>query len=151
MDSVIICKSVHKGNTRKIAEAVAEVLGCEIIKPGDVESLGDYGGVGFASGIYYGDFHKSIRDLVDDSEGDGKLAFLISTSGFRPLPIFHTYESKMKERLRINGFEVVGSFTCRGHDEFGPLGLFGGMHKNRPNENDLKEAKKFAEELMEDG
>ena len=149
MNPIIICKSVHKGNTKKIAEAVAEVLDCEVVEPEELESLEGYDVVGFASGIYYGGFHDSVVDLVEDLEGTGKSAFLLSTSGLRPLPFFNNYEEKMEKRLEENGFEVLGSFTCRGHDEFGPLRFVGGMYRNRPNEKDLKEAKKFAEELKE--
>ncbi len=149
MDSVIICKSVHKNNTKKVAEVVAEVLGCEVKEPGEVDNIERYDLVGFAAGIYYGSFHKEIQEFVDNTDGNGKRAFLLSTSGLGPLPFFNNYEKKMTERLRESGFEVLGSFTCRGHDEFGPLKLIGGMYKNRPDEKDLKEAKKFANELKE--
>jgi len=149
MKSIIICKSVHKGNTKEVAEAVAGVLDCEVKEPGEVDGIEKYDLVGFAAGIYYGDFHRSIIDFVETVKGDGKHAFLVSTSGFRPLPFFNNYEEKMEERLEESGFEVLGSFTCRGHDEFGPLKLFGGMYKNRPNGKDLKDAKSFAEKLLE--
>ncbi len=147
MDSLIIYKSIHMGNTKKVAEAVSDVIGCEIKEPNEVENLDKYNLIGFASGVYYGDFHRSIKDFVDNTDGDGKRAFLLSTSGFRPLPFVHNYEEKMRKRLKENGFEFLGSFTCRGSDRYGPLKFFGGLHMSRPNESDLDNAKKFAEEM----
>jgi len=151
LKAVIICKSIHKGNTRKIAEAVAEVLECEIKDPNEIPSqkISEYDLIGFASGIYIRNFHKSIRKMIEGSDGKGTHSFLLSTSGFPPVPLLHNYEKRMKKRLERNGFEVLGSFTCRGHDEYGPFKLIGGIHKKRPNEKDLERAKEFAEKIKD--
>ena len=53
MKTLIICESVHHGNTKKIADAMAAVLNAEIKKPAeiDVGKLGEYDLIGFGSGI----------------------------------------------------------------------------------------------------
>ncbi len=33
MNSIIICKSIHLGNIRKIADITAHRLGCEVLEP----------------------------------------------------------------------------------------------------------------------
>ncbi|MFP4233011.1 MAG: flavodoxin family protein, partial [Candidatus Aenigmatarchaeota archaeon] len=144
------CKSVHNGNTMKVAEEMAEVLDCEVLKPEEVEDLEDYDMVGFGSGIYFTNFHEEIIDLVERLNG-GKKAFIFSTSGFPNIPILHDFEGKLKEKLNARNFKMVGSFNCRGYDEYGPLRYLGGIHNGRPNEKDLKKARKFAEELKENG
>lgn len=37
MKSVVIFQSIHKGNTKKIAEALAKKLGAKLVKPGEIE------------------------------------------------------------------------------------------------------------------
>lgn len=149
MESVIICKSVHNGNTRKVAEAVSEVLGCEVKEPKEVEDIEEYDLVGFASGVYFGSFHRDILELVESTEVKDVSSFVLATSGMPPVPVVHGFESEMKEKLCGSGFDVVGSFNCRGYDEYGPLKYIGGIHTGRPNENDLKDAREFAMEVSE--
>jgi len=47
------------------------------------------------------------------------------------------------------GFSIVGDFSCKGWTTWGPLKLFGGTNKGRPNEEDLEEARVFARGLKE--
>jgi flavodoxin len=47
------------------------------------------------------------------------------------------------------GFSITGEFSCKGWDTVGPLKLFGGINKGRPNEDDLEEARVFARGLKE--
>lgn len=149
MKAVILCKSVHKGNTKRIVDAISEVLDCSVKEPEEKVEIQNYNLVGFASGIYYGDFHESIIDAAEESDIKDVYAFQASTSGLWPLPLFNNYEKKMRERLIAKGCKYLGSFTCRGHDEFGPLKYIGGMYKNRPNEKDIEAAKAFAKGISD--
>jgi flavodoxin len=47
------------------------------------------------------------------------------------------------------GFSIAGEFSCKGWDTVGPLKLFGGINKGRPNEGDLEGARVFARRLKE--
>lgn len=154
METLVIYKSIHHGNTEKVAKSIAEVLEADLHEPEEVhreEVLGkDL--VGFGSGIYHRSFHESIFDLVEElPEIESKKAFLFSTSGLPKIPIFHDFGNKVKEKLAEKGFEVIGHFSCRGWDTYISIfDLFGGIHEGRPNEEDLKEAKEFAKQLVKD-
>lgn len=149
MKSILICKSIHRGNTLKVAKAVSEVIGCEIKEPREIDGkdIKKYDLVGFASGIYIRDFHKNIKKLIKETKG--KPCFILSTSGFSSVPLLNNYEKRMSNMLKNNGFKLLGSFSCRGHDEYGPFKLVGGIHKNRPNEQDLNRARNFAETIRD--
>lgn len=144
MKSIIIYESVHHGNTEKVAKAIGEVLKAELVKPQDVSinKLKDYDLIGFCSGIFYGKFHKNILKLVKEIEtGKNQKAFVFSTSGQGK----EESNYSLKEQLTKKGFQVVGSFACKGFDTYGPFKLIGGIAKGRPNAEDISNAKKFAE------
>jgi flavodoxin len=54
MKSLIVLFSYHHNNIRKVAEAIAEILGAPIKSPQETspEELSQYDLVGFGSGIY---------------------------------------------------------------------------------------------------
>jgi flavodoxin len=138
---------VHHGNTEKIAKAMSEALNAKIVKAKEVNSnmLNNYDLIGFGSGIYYGKMHKNILNLFEKLSGfSNKKAFVFSTSGLGRIK----YNNTVKQKLIEKGFDVVGSFICRGFDTFGPFKLIGGIAKGRPNDEDLKKAKDFAYKLM---
>lgn len=147
MRTLIICESVHHGNTKKIADAMAVVLNAEIKKPGEVDAgkLGGYDLIGFGSGIYMGKMHKNLLKLIDDLPATGKKAFIFSTAGGDNENMKN--HKVLKDKLASKGFTVIDEFTCRGLDTFGPLVLVGGINKGKPDENDLANAGQFARKL----
>jgi len=152
MKALIICVSVHHGNTAKVAEAIAEVLGAEVKEPEEVDpqELAGYDLIGFGSGIYAGRHHRRLLKFVEQlPEMDGKKAFVFYTSGMRRIRFIHEPERALVKRLRQKGFEIVGEFSCRGFDTFGPFKIFGGMNKGRPNEEDLQRAREFGRGVRE--
>ena len=74
---------------------------------------------------------------------ENKKAFVFTTSGQGKA----SYNYYLKQLLREKNFEVVGEFTCKGFDTYGLHKIVGGINKGRPNEDDLKKAKLFAEGL----
>ncbi len=50
----------------------------------------------------------------------------------------------LSEKLKEKKFTIISSFSCPGFNTNLFLKYFGGTNKNRPNEEDLKNAKKFA-------
>lgn len=144
----IVCESVHRGNTRRVAEAMAEVLQADLFTPVEVTAaqLSAYGLVGFGSGIYYGRHHRSIRMLSDTVPGEPGTAFVFSTAG---LPILsRLWHSSVRRRLRRRGWRVAAEFTCRGWDRWGPLALVGGLNRHHPDERDLERAREFVRVLL---
>ncbi len=57
---------MHRGNTKMIAEAMAEILDADLMEPQEAElvNLEQYDLVGFGSGVYGGRPHKSIDKFV---------------------------------------------------------------------------------------
>ena len=54
------------------------------------------------------------------------------------------WHAPLKKLLARKGFEVVGEFSCRGFDTWGPLWLTGGLNWRHPSERDLARAREFA-------
>lgn len=144
MKTVLIYKSIHHGNTKKVAEAMAKTLEADLIdlKDASPDIMNEYELIGFGSGIYYYRPHKKLRKFVEGLDKvKSKKAFTFITSGNgKP-------NKWLNEKLSEKGFEVLGDFVCKGFDTYGPLKLVGGHNKGQPNEEDLKNAEKFAESL----
>ena len=68
MRAVVVYMSIHKGNTRKIGEVIAERLGARFIKAVEavVKDLLNYDLLGFGSGIYLGRNHEALLKLLDE-------------------------------------------------------------------------------------
>lgn len=145
MKVLIICHSKHHGNTLKIAKVIAEVLQAEIVSPDQApKDLAAYDLIGFGSGIYFFKHHKKLFDFVKNVPRQAKKkTFIFSTSGRGGLK-FH---ADLKKGLEDRGFAIVKEFACKGYDTWGPFKLVGGISKGRPNETDLKSARKFAKDL----
>jgi flavodoxin len=144
--SLIICLSVHHRNTEKIAKAMAEVLSAEILRPDEVNitRLFEYDLIGFGSGIYFGQHHQELLNLAEQLPVLNRKAFIFSTKGIGPKSLYHR---ALGERLTKKGLKIIADFSCPGFDSNGFIKLFGGINKQRPNEEDLAEAKEFARKL----
>jgi len=158
MKTLIICISMHHGNTERIAKAMAEILDAKLVKSNEVHinDLLEYDLVGFGSGIYFGKHHKSLLRLVDEFPTfKGKKGFIFSTSGVsNAVNLLHNIRLRMshfhvplRKSLMNKGFEIVGEFDCRGFDTIGPFKVIGGVSKSRPNKKDIKKAENFAMNL----
>lgn len=84
---------------------------------------------------------KLIRQLP--ATGYHTAAFTFFTSGAREIPLLG-YHRPIREKLEEKGFEVIGSFSCRGFDTVGPFGFIGGINRGRPDDHDLDRAAAFA-------
>jgi flavodoxin len=146
MKTLIICISVHHRNTKKVAVAMAEVLDAQVLQPSDVNpaTLAEYDLIGFGSGIYHGEHHKSVLKFVDSLPAFSTRAFIFSTAAGG---VGKNHQA-LKERLAAKGFELVGEFSCRGFTTHGVVKYIGGINRKRPNEKDLREAQEFARKLL---
>jgi flavodoxin len=145
MKTLIICKSVHHGNTEKVAKAMAEVLGAKIAQPEEIDpaTLAEYDLIGFGSGIYLGKHHKTLLDLAGRLSPQKMAAFVFSTCGSGK-----NQHRVLREILRQRGFAIRGEFTCAGFDTYGPFKFIGGLKKGHPDERDLEDARAFARGLQ---
>ena len=148
MKTLIIVESKHCGNTRKVAEAMAQAVpGTVVTDTEGVKSydLHEFDLVGFGSGIYAGRFDKRIIRLVNSFCDKPAKAFVFSTSGKGDVD----YNRKLIKRLEAKNKTVVGSFVCKGLDKFFFLRLIGGINKGYPTETDLQNAGEFLRGLAE--
>lgn len=146
MKTAVIYKSIHHENTKKVAEVFAENLNADLydLKDFNEDLIEEYDLLGFGSGIYYYKPHKKLRKFVEGlSDVKNKKAFHFSTSGNGK------YYDWLEKKLSDKGFEMVGEFHCKGWDTYGPLKLVGGHNKGQPNEEDLKNAEVFANQIKE--
>ncbi len=150
MKALIVCTSVSHGNTKQVADAIGHALEAPVVTPDQVDraELASCDLVGFGSGIYNRSFHEDLLSLVDSLEPTpGAKAFVFATSGF-PDSGLTGFSSRLVKRLEGKGFDVVDTFSCRGHDTWFPFKPFGGTRKGRPNAADLETARTFAEGLQ---
>jgi flavodoxin len=145
MKTLIICVSIYQANTRKIAQTMAETLNAALLEPEEVEvdTLNNYDIIGFGSGIYWGRFYKRLRNFVKELPASPeKKAFLFSTYGHGEPP----YKS-LEKLLQKKGYTIVGKFSCLGYNTFFLSRFLGRLNKGRPNTEDYKRAREFAESL----
>lgn len=148
MKILIIYISVHHQNTKQVATVMAEELEADLVTVDQAQSrpLAEYDLIGFGSGIFFGNHHKTLLGFVGSlPEFWGKQAFIFSTSGRGGTGL----HAALRELLADRGFLIAGEFSCKGWDSWGPLKLVGGINKGRPDAEDLEEARIFARGLKD--
>lgn len=147
--ALIICVSVSHGNTAALARVMGAVLEADVRQPEQVDpdTLSDHAVVGFGSGIFAGSHHPRLRRYVESLPPvHGTRAFVFTTAGMgrsQSLPCQRSLESLLRDK----GYDVLGSFACRGYDTWWPLRLVGGINRGHPDARDLARAHRFAERI----
>ncbi|MCQ2798728.1 MAG: flavodoxin [Bacilli bacterium] len=123
------------GNTKKMAEAVAEVVGTPALETtANLEETADILFLG--SSVYAGKYSKEVEEFLESNKDSIKeiVCFGSSASGKSTQP-------QVKKWGEKNGVQVNDKFySCRGHFLF--------AFKDRPNEEDLNSLKAFAKEIL---
>lgn len=145
MKTAIVYYSKHHGNTRQLLDAIAKEHDVTLI---DVTAqpqtdLTEFDRVGFASGIYYSKFHKTLLQYAQEHLPQGKDVFFLYTYGAEK----KGYTDAISQVASKHQCKVLGSYGCFGFNTFGPFKLVGGIAKNHPNQDDLKGAVRFYEGL----
>lgn len=148
MKILAVVESPHRGNTLKIARAMAEIAPITIT---DIEhlpeyNLRDYDIVGFGSGIYFGKHSKELMELVSKFCDKKAYTFVFSTSGSGS---FEKNNKPLADLLKSKNKVVLGTFGCKAFDKFGPFKLVGGINKGHPDVKDLENAQNFIKEIIE--
>ena len=145
MKTAICYYSVHHKNTLKVLEAIAGGRDIDLIDvtAGKPVDLDQYDAVGFASGIYYGKFHESVRNYAKQNLPEGKPVFLIYTYGSPR----DNYTEAARDTVKEKNANIIGIYSCRGFDTYGPFKLIGGTAKGHPDADDLRRAAEFYEGL----
>jgi flavodoxin len=150
MKCLLIVYSYHHNNTQKIAEAMAKVFDAKIQTPQQTnpEEPQKYDLVGFGAGIDSGKHYKVLLDYAEKlPQVDNKDAFIFSTAGVTGEKKLAKDHLTLRGKLGAKGYKIIGEFQCKGFNTNVFLKYFGGMNKGRPNEEDLKNAEEFAQNL----
>jgi flavodoxin len=141
--TAIVIYSTHRGNTEKVAEAVAEAANCKAIKLTanfDPKTLPLEGidTVFLGTGIRGGEPYVELLNYLKSADsGVGKRFFLFMTWAGGGASNKLAYEA-VKKALEAKGQHLEQDvFICLGQ-------TFGFTHRGHPNEGDLTDAKKWA-------
>lgn len=141
MKTAICYYSRHHGNTRRVLDALAPAGNIDLIDvtQASTASLSSYDCIGLASGIYGFTTHPSVVDFARRQLPQGKPVFLVCTYGGAKGRGTDALAAVAREK----NCPVLGEFSCRGYDTFGPFRLVGGIAKGHPNADDLAQARRF--------
>ena len=147
MKTIILYYSNHHGNTKKLVDAIAasdpenvEILDVTTAGPKD---LSGYEWIGVASGIYAGNFGKTILNYMKENLPEGKNVFILFTSAFN----MDSLSSSARKVIEEKKCHVMGQYNCPGYNTFGPFKFIGGTAKGHPTKEELDGAVKFYKNL----
>jgi flavodoxin len=136
MTDIVVLVDSRGGNTRKVADAIAEELGVTV---GDLATpLQDEEKTLFlGSGTYGGKPGETMKEFISFNEFSGRRVALFGTSasaeGAKKMM------EGMAEDLTKKGATILGTYHCRGKFLF--------TSRGHPDREDLENAKKFAREM----
>ena len=137
MADVSVLVESRGGNTRKVADAIAEELGTNA---GDVGATPD-GGTGIlflGSGTYGGNPGQAMMQFIESTDFTGRKVALFGTSS--SVAGSQKMIDVMAGALAAKGAVVLGNFQCRGKFLF--------TNRSHPSPEDLENAKKFARDML---
>lgn len=145
MKTAIVYYSKHHGNTKKLIDAIAQKHDVTLIDAAHdpAPSLECFDRIGFASGIYYSKFHKSVLKIAENCLPAGREVFYLYTFGAKK----EGYSAAITNAVLPHKAKILGEYGCLGFDSFGPFKLVGGIAKGHPDRDDVEGAVKFYEGL----
>ncbi|MDR0518589.1 MAG: hypothetical protein LBG82_00830 [Clostridiales Family XIII bacterium] len=137
MNQVIYCSKTRKGNTRRLAAAVAGAIG---ERPQDISEAGEVRGVDtlfIGASVYAGKINPKLREFLEGiGAGEVKQAVVFGSAAGEK-----SARDEIAEILAPNGITVSEKyFLCKGS--------FLLSNKGRPNADDLAKAEAFASEII---
>lgn len=145
---IIVYISFHHMNTKKLLDGLKEKVDeIELVDIKDASKIdfSKYKYIGFASGIYYGMFHKSIISLAEKIDfNEEQRVFLIYTCGVD----YKNHARGMENILKKKKCEYVGKFKCNGYDTYGILKYIGGISKGYPSKYDIFDLIDFIRDVL---
>jgi flavodoxin I len=137
MTDVSVLVDSRGGNTRKVADAIAEEMG---IKAMDVtpSSTDDAKILFLGSGTYGGKPGEAMMKFIGSGNFSGRKVAIFGTSA--SVAGGQKLISAMTDMVKQKGATILGSYHCRGKMFF--------VNRRHPNNEDLDNAKKFAREML---
>lgn len=145
MKTAVVYFSKHHFNTKKLLDFLSADNDITLIDAATVKNanLDEYDLIGFASGIYYSKFHKSVLQFAENNLPENKKVFLIYTYAAKK----DGYTKAIKNVAAKKSAEILGEFGCLGFNTYGPFKLIGGIAKGHPDNDDLKNVRSFFESI----
>jgi flavodoxin len=137
MADIAVLVNSRGGNTRKVADAIAEELG---IRAGEVGTMPTDGTkiMFLGSGTYGGKPGEAMMKFIESNNFMGRKVALFGTSS--SLAGSQKMIAEMAEMLSGKGAAILGNYHCRGK--------FLLLNRGHPDKEDLENAKKFAREML---
>lgn len=150
MKIAIVYCSKFQGNTKKLLDVLAEKEGVELFRVSELSNnqlpnQDQYDIIGLASGIYAGQFHRTIRNYVKHLEYGTKV-FLIYTYGNES----SIYTNSVIKRLNKRQCSLVGEFGCRAYSPIPVSKKIGEETAGRPGDDDFLDLTQFFDKLIEE-
>ena len=125
----------RSGNTKKLAKAIGEELN---IEPKDIthKLSSDVDILFLGSSVYAAGVDENIKKFISDI--DVKVGEVVNFSTAAILPSTYKQVKKLLNKKNINISDK----------EFHCCGSFDIMHKDRPNQSDIENIKKFVKEVV---
>ena len=144
MSTAIVYASTHHENTKMLLDAIAAKFDVTLIDATKetAKDLSSYDLIGFASGVYFFKYHRTVMDFASVNLPEGKKTFLICTYGGSEA------HSSMEQIIQNKKSTVIGKYDCKGYDTFGPFKLVGGVAKGHPNDQEIAGAVEFYSSLI---
>ena len=145
MKTAIVYYSKHHENTKRLLDAISAAHEVTLVDAAQTQKfdLSPYDLIGFASGIYFFKFHKSVLEFAKQNLPPKKSVFFLYTCGAPK----DSYTKSMEAVVQEKSAQIKGTFGCLGYDTFGPFQLIGGIAKGHPDETDCRNAVAFFERL----
>ena len=149
MTALTVVYSYHHGNTRKVANAIGSVIGSDVKSTFDtnINDLEKYNLIGFGAGIDSGRHYKELLDFANELPIVDKKSSTSAVQGEKKVKKDH---AKLRGILTVKGYNIIDEFSCKGFNTNLFLKYFGGMNKNRPNAEDIENAKAFAVRIKQE-
>lgn len=146
MKTAVVYYSRHHENTKKLLDAMAEnndITLIDVTKMSNAD-LNEYDLIGFASGIYYSKYHKTVLNFAKNNLPQNKKVFFVHTYG-----VYKEGHTKaIREEVSKKSALITGEYGSLGFNTFGPFKLIGGIAKNHPDKDEIKGAVSFYENLV---
>ena len=139
MTDVSVVVDSRGGNTRKVADAIAEEMGitAKDVTPGLTD---DAKLLFLGSGIYAGKPGDVMMKFIESGDFSGRKVALFGTSA--SLAGGQKLITTMTDALTKKGAAIAGSYHCRGKMFL--------INRGHPDNEDLENAKKFARMMKKD-
>jgi flavodoxin len=132
--TAIIYYSKHKGNTKKLLDAIAAEYPVDLYDSKSVKTvdLGGYELIGFASGVYCEHIDRSVIKLGRKFLPENKKVFFIYTCG----SLNDGYAKPVLKLAEKKNAEFLGLYGCTGHYK---ISLFGKCEEKKTGHPDVSE------------